>query len=90
MKDNMERSKLLRRLQAAQFAAWEMHLFLDTHPNDRVAIETHKKYTERYKELLKEYNARFGPITADKSNNTEKWEWVENPWPWDNMMECDN
>jgi len=90
MSDKNERSKLLRRLQAAQFAAWEVHLFLDTHPNDTMAIECYKKYSERAKELLAEYNKRFGPITADKSDRENRWEWVENPWPWDNEMECDD
>ncbi len=88
MKDSRERTLLLKRLQAAQFAAWEIHLFLDTHPKDEMALECFKKYTERYKELLKEYNERFGPLSADKNTNEKHWDWVENPWPWDNM-ECD-
>ncbi len=89
MKDERERVKLLKRLQAAQFAAWEIHLFLDTHPKDEMALESFRKYTERYKELMKEYNECFGPITADKSMCEKEWDWVNNPWPWD-KPECDN
>lgn len=75
------REKLLKRLSAAQFAVWEVHLFLDTHPNDKMAIESYKKYKERYKELLKEYEERYGGLTSDITG--DKWTWVDSPWPWE-------
>ena len=28
-----EKEALRRRIYAAEFASWELHLFLDTHPN---------------------------------------------------------
>ncbi len=77
-----DKEMLLRRLSAAQFAVWEMHLYLDTHPCDTAAIDAYNKYYKRYKELLKEYTSRFGDITAGKEEN-ERWQWTEAPWPWD-------
>ena len=29
-----EQERLLLRIRAMQFAQWELHIFLDTHPND--------------------------------------------------------
>lgn len=29
-----EQERLLRRIRAWQFSEWELHIFLDTHPND--------------------------------------------------------
>ena len=34
-----EQEALRRRISAVQFAAWELHLFLDSHPNMNFALE---------------------------------------------------
>ena len=47
----VDKCKLMRELSSVKFAAWELHLYLDTHPCDEKALEMHKKYTERAKEL---------------------------------------
>ena len=39
-----ERNKLLQKLSAAQFAVWELHLYLDTHPCDQNAVALCKKH----------------------------------------------
>ena len=39
-----ERKTLLKRLQIADFVLKEVHLFLDTHPENREALEYFKKY----------------------------------------------
>ena len=55
-----ERKKLLMRLQATQFAAWELHMFLDTHPCDRTANEMFRKYTDEAKLLKTEFEKKYG------------------------------
>ncbi len=82
----MDKCKLMRELSAVQFAAWELHIYLDTHPCDEKALEMHKKYTERAMELREEYEECFGPLTSDSGSGLE---WVKNPWPWEYMKECD-
>jgi len=81
----VDRCKLMRELSAVQFAAWELHLYLDTHPCDEKALEMHKKYTERAMELREEYEECFGPLTHTTESGLA---WIKNPWPWD-YMECD-
>ena len=41
-----KRDMMLRNLVAAQFALWEMHLYVDTHPWDLNMVEMHSKATE--------------------------------------------
>lgn len=77
-----DKERLMKRLSAAQFAVWEMHLYLDTHPCDTTAIEAYNNYYTRYKELLKEYVDRFGMINAGKEYD-DQWSWINSPWPWD-------
>lgn len=83
-----EREMLLRRLSSTQFAAWEMHIFLDTHPNDRAAMQSLKKYDERAAALKAEYEKQFGPLTASDIYGDTGFEWVNGPWPWENPMEA--
>lgn len=75
-----DREKLLRRLSAVQFALWELHLYLDTHPCDRTAAEMCEKYSADAAALKNEYEAGFGPLSA---GNCESCEWLSDPWPWD-------
>ena len=74
------KKKLLTRLSAMQFAMLELRMFLDTHPDDEEAQELFNKYSEKYKALIKEFEANYGPLTLNGKNSDE---WLENPWPWD-------
>jgi len=80
-----ERMELLKKYNAYAFAAYDWNLYLDTHPNDKDAIAMFKKMVERAKELRSEYQAKYGPLTAEASNDSERWNWIDNPWPWDNF-----
>lgn len=77
----MSRQELLRKLSAAQFAMWELHLYLDTHPTDSQAMSLFRKYEKRATELKKEYENRFGPLTFRAGEKAAQW--LEEPWPWE-------
>ena len=74
------RSSLLQRLSSVQFALWETHVFLDTHPDNKQALEMHEEYMRKFKALRDEYEKAYGPLTLDGNNSDE---WLKNPWPWD-------
>lgn len=59
-----KRETMLRRLSAAQFTQWELHLYLDTHPSDLQALALFRKCDARYRALRSEYEAQFGALTA--------------------------
>ena len=75
-----DRAKMLKKLQAASFALDDIQLFLDTHPNDRNALECFAKYQRIYEELCAEFEEKFGALTAKKVDTNKGWTWVENPW----------
>ena len=79
------RQRLLRELSAVQFAKWELHLYLDTHPSDMRAAALHAEYEKKAAALRATYEEEFGPLTAP---NCEGVEWLQNPWPWD-IERCD-
>lgn len=78
-----EREKMLKRIMAYTFAAYDWNLYLDTHPYDRNAIAQYKKMVEKVKELRAEYLTKYEPLQASESENPNFWEWIEEPWPWD-------
>lgn len=75
-----ERQKLLRCLSAEQFAAWELHLYLDTHPADKKAKEMYERHQARATELREEYECKYGPLSP---RDGEGCEWLKDPWPWE-------
>ncbi len=77
-----EREKALKTLSAAQFAAHEMNLYLDTHANERKAFEVYKKYLSTEKAARENYVKNFGPLRAADSYGDTSFEWVNSPWPW--------
>ena len=66
---------------AIRFAIWDLHLYLDTHCGDEEAAELTEKYTEKYRQLLKEYECKYGPLTADDAYGAC---WLKGPFPWVN------
>jgi spore coat protein JB len=78
-----DRECLLKKLSAVQFSMWELHVYLDTHPNDKAAFEKQEMYREKYQRLLDEYESKYGPLKASSVDGSCNWSWVCNPWPWD-------
>ena len=81
----MTRKQALLRLSQVQFATWELHVYLDTHPNDKAAALRYKQYASEYAKMLSEFEMEFGPITKPAIGN----EWLKDPWPWENTKESD-
>ncbi len=77
-----EQEKLMRQISAHSFSAWELHIFLDTHPNDCEAEKKLKECRRKVKELTEKYEAAYGPIN-ETSATTSRWAWITDPWPWE-------
>lgn len=82
-----ERMTMMRRLSAEQFAAWELHIFLDTHPHDRQAFEMYQKHMKKAKELKMQFEQKFGPISEPNDFDGGHWNWNNAPWPWESEKE---
>ncbi len=77
-----EQQRLRRKIDAYSFSMWELHLFLDSHPNNCEAAKKMEEYRKKLEELTAEYEAAYGPLN-ETSSNTSRWAWVAGPWPWD-------
>lgn len=84
MADNInERTLLLKKLQACEFALIELGLYLDTHPDDKSALAYYSKFQTTMKELSGEYAKKYSPLRMEDVANDSYWDWIENPWPWE-------
>lgn len=81
-----EREILLKKISTYQFAALDLQLFLDTHPNDRKTLEKMKEYRDMARPLIEEYEKKFGPLTKNMTSSNN-WHWIKSPWPWEGEEE---
>ncbi|SHE97509.1 spore coat protein CotJB [Clostridium fallax] len=80
----MKSVELLNRIQRMQFYAVELNLYLDNFPNNKKAIEDYREVSQRLKELIGEYELKYGPITNFGSACIEDPDsWINRPWPWE-------
>lgn len=79
----MDKTELLKKLQSYRFAAYDMLLYLDTHPKDKKAFAMFKELVEKTKKLINEYEKEFGPLTPFAAAKCDRFNWLESPWPWE-------
>lgn len=78
-----EQSALMMKIKQYDFTLKELNLYLDTHPNCRRALSMFQKYRKLREEAVQEYNEKFGPITPEQNLNTQRWAWIDEPFPWE-------
>ncbi len=78
-----ERTELLKVIQAHDFALNETALFLDTHPQNKKALLYYDKIRKLLAQVTVEYETKYGPLTRMSATSTERWQWIDSPWPWE-------
>lgn len=78
----MNHEEILRRLTALDFVAVDLALFLDTHPDDREALDTYNDILTQADALRKQYEQLCGPLCSYRSMSAYPWQWIDDPWPW--------
>ena len=70
-------------LQVLAFAIQELALYLDTHRDDREALELYQSYQEVYHKCMKEYTQNSHPLNHSTPTTGESYKWLDDPWPWE-------
>ena len=68
--------------QALSFAAWELRLYLDTHPDDLCALNLFRQHCAGIEGPS--YPCAFVEPAACGARG---WTWLDDPWPWE-LAEC--
>ena len=61
--------------QILGFSAWEVRLYLNTHPQDAAALKLYQQLCRQSREAG--YACAFAPCPSNR------WTWVDDPWPWE-------
>jgi spore coat protein JB len=77
----MSRDELLKQITALDFYSIDLHLYLNTHPDDRDALNKYNAVVTQANALRKEYEDMYGMLLAGQPSKYP-WQWIENPWPW--------
>ena len=79
-----ERESLMRELGRMAFAAHELNLYLDLHPNDTSMITLFNDYREKTNQLMSEYDKKFGPLMINSNSlNQNPFMWEKDVFPWE-------
>ena len=80
--EKLKPDTLLSQLQTVYFAVQELALYLDTHRDDKEALELYRSYQEMGDKLSRMYEAQCGPLTH-KHPQEGPYRWLDDPWPWE-------
>ncbi|HHY32947.1 MAG TPA: spore coat protein CotJB [Firmicutes bacterium] len=79
-----QRRRELLRIMELEFAAIDLNLFLDTHPDDQRALADFNAVAQELQRAKTAYESRYGPVlNYGQSTSQGTWRWVEDPWPWE-------
>ena len=79
-----EQEKMLYELDSISFAAHELNLYLDMHPEDQSMVTLFNDYRRKLEELTKNYEDKFGPLMVNSEEMENKtFSWTNSPWPWE-------
>ena len=73
----------LSELQALGFAVHELALYLDTHRDDWEALELYRSYQQIYDRCRAEFRKDHGPLNHMSPSDSESYDWLDDPWPWE-------
>lgn len=73
----------LHELQALSFAINELGLYLDTHKEDKEALELFRQYVQLYHQGEMQYEKLCGPVKRTQAGISGKFDWLDSPWPWE-------
>lgn len=78
------KESLMRQIQQTEFAAYDLQLYLDTHPDCAEALELFTKLHATARSLRQDYENAYGPLRAANSPCDTPFAWNDTcyAWPW--------
>jgi spore coat protein JB len=86
--NKMNQQQLMLFITEVTFALDDIGLFLDTHPRCQQAMAAYGNYKNMRNQAIKDYNQLYGPINKYQVNDSNYFDWVNDPWPWEKECGC--
>ena len=77
-------AEMMKQISELEFAITDINLYLDTHPDNKEALELFTKLSATLHSLKYDYGRNCAPICATDVKNSVPFEWVStaHKWPW--------
>ncbi|WP_077611644.1 spore coat protein CotJB [Clostridium sp. Marseille-P2415] len=86
MKDsNINCDVLLQQVYVYSFAMDDVALFLDTHPDNREALDYFFYVSDLREQAMEAYEEQCGPLMVEGVMDENYWTWINDPWPWEGV-----
>lgn len=72
----------LTELQTMAFVIQELALYLDTHRDDKEALELYRTFQKMYEQGREMYEKECGPLNH-LTHKEGPYKWLDDPWPWE-------
>ncbi|MCL2399354.1 MAG: spore coat protein CotJB [Defluviitaleaceae bacterium] len=82
----MDREAMLKQITIMDFMATDLHLYLNTHPDDAEALKMFNNVVSQSAQVRNEYEEHFGPLVSYRSQDPTGWRWNDCPWPWESSF----
>lgn len=80
--EKLKPDTMLSQIQTLGFVVQELALYLDTHRDDKEALEVYRAYQKMYHKSREKYAEQCGPLNHMMPTEGE-YRWVDDPWPWE-------
>ena len=82
----MDREAMLKQITIMDFMTTDLHLYLNTHPDDTEALRMYNDVANQSAQMRNEYEEHFGPLVSFRSQDPTGWRWSDSPWPWESSF----
>ncbi|AGK99335.1 spore coat protein CotJB [Clostridium pasteurianum] len=81
---DLSREELMNTIRELKFAALDLNLYLDTHPECKPALNDYNNITSDLKAVISVYESKYAPLTNfGGAESKYPWAWTNEPWPWE-------
>lgn len=78
-----EQQRMLNDIGIVDFTLVELMLFLDTHPDNKEAMEHFNHYAKIKNKMVKDYSMMYYPLMKEHAESSNEWRWGNAPLPWE-------
>lgn len=79
--DENKQKQMMRKIMETGFYLLDLKLYLDTHPDDKRALEMHRRLAKQYRQQTDYFSENIYPLTSDMAGMNNTWDWIYGPFP---------
>lgn len=85
-KPTTDQSRLFYEISMLDFVVVDLIEYLDTHPNDKEALEYFNHFNRMKNQAMKDYAMKYGPLVVSLADDCRnEWKWGAMPLPWEGV-----